>query len=130
MAWEMYNPNPVRTDGGAGDCAIRAIAKALDISWEEAYTKLVVNGYLMGDIPNSDLVWGSVLRSEGFVRGIVPNTCPDCYTLMEFCDDHPEGIYVVKSENHVATVVNGILYDSWNSEMKTPIYYWTNEKEE
>lgn len=126
----MYNPNPVRTDGGAGDCAIRAIAKALDISWEEAYTKLVINGYLMGDIPNSDLVWGSVLRSEGFVRGIVPNTCPDCYTVMEFCDDHPEGIYVVKSENHVATVVNGILYDSWNSEMKTPIYYWTNEKEE
>lgn len=126
----MYNPNPVRNDGGVGDCAVRAIAKALDISWEKAYTKLSLNGFLMGDIPNSDLVWGSVLREEGFVREIVPNTCPDCYTVMEFCDDHPEGIYVVKSENHVATVVNGILYDSWNSEMKTPIYYWTNEKEE
>lgn len=126
----MYNPNPVRNDGGVGDCAVRAIAKALDISWEKAYVKLSLNGFLMGDIPNSDLVWGSVLREEGFVREIVPNTCPECYTVAEFCNDYPEGIYVIKSENHVATVVDGVLYDSWNSEMKIPIYYWTNEKEE
>ena len=126
----MYNPNPVRNDGGVGDCAVRAIAKALDISWEKAYTKLSLNGFLMGDIPNSDLVWGSVLREEGFVREIVPNTCPECYTLTDFSEDHPNGIYVIKSENHVATVVDGVLYDSWNSEMKIPIYYWTNEKEE
>lgn len=126
----MYNPNPVRNDGGVGDCAVRAIAKALDISWEKAYAKLSLNGFLMGDIPNSDLVWGSVLREEGFVREIVPNTCPECYTVAEFCNDYPKGIYVIKSENHVATVIDGVLYDSWNSEMKIPIYYWTNEKEE
>ena len=126
----MYNPNPVRNDGAVGDCAVRAIAKALDISWEKVYTKLSLNGFLMGDIPNSDLVWGSVLREEGFVREIVPNTCPECYTVADFCEDHPDGIYVIKSENHVATVVDGVLYDSWNSEMKIPIYYWTNKKEE
>ena len=129
MAWIMYNPNPVRKDGGVGDCAIRAIAKALNISWEKAYTKLSLNGYFMGDIPNSDLVWGSVLREEGFVREIVPNTCPDCYTVEEFCEDHPIGTYVIKSENHVATVVDGVVFDSWNSEMKIPIYYWTRKEE-
>ena len=128
MAWIYYNPNPVRPDGMAGDCAVRAIAKALGISWEEAYTKLSFNGYLMGDIMNSDLVWGSVLRQEGFVREVVPNTCPDCYTIGEFCADHPKGIYVVKSENHVATIINGTLFDSWNSEMKVPIYYWTRKE--
>ena len=78
----------------------------------------------MGDMPNSDIVWGSVLRGEGFVREVLSNTCPDCYTVKEFCKDHPEGIFVIKSENHVATVVNGNLFDSWNSEMKVPIYYW------
>lgn len=32
--YQYYNPNPVanRTD----DCAVRAVAKALNISWEEA----------------------------------------------------------------------------------------------
>ena len=127
MAWKYYNPNPVRIDDGAGDCAVRAIAKALGISWEDAYVKLSFNGYLMGDMNDSDLVWGSVLRREGFVREIVPNTCPECYTVKEFCVDNPKGIFVVKSGSHVATVIDGVLYDSWNSEMKIPIYYWTRK---
>ena len=124
MAWVQYDPNPVQTNSGVGDCSVRAVAKALDLTWEEAYSKLALNGYLMGDMPNSDIVWGSVLRGEGFVREVLSNTCPDCYTVKEFCKDHPEGIFVIKSENHVATVVNGNLFDSWNSEMKVPIYYW------
>jgi hypothetical protein len=127
MGWISYNPNPVKAD--AGDCAVRAIAKALDISWEKAYTKLSMAGYLMCDMPNADWVWGSVLRKEGFSREILPNTCPDCYTVADFCHDNPRGVFVVKSENHVATVVNGTLFDSWNSEQKVPIYYWRKEGE-
>ena len=128
MAWKSYNPNPVQAD--AGDCAVRAVAKALDISWEEAYAKLSMAGYLMGDMPNADWVWGSVLRQNGFIREIVPNTCPDCYTVAEFCHDNPRGVYVIKSENHIATVVDGTLFDSWNSEYKVPIYYWTRKEAE
>lgn len=126
--YEFYNPNPVRPEGGAGDCAIRAISKALDISWEKAYVILSLNGFLMGEIPNSDLVWGSVLRQYGFAREIVPNTCPDCYTVEDFCTDHPEGTYVVKSQDHVATVVDGVLFDSWDSSMNTPIYVWRKDE--
>lgn len=128
MAWVHYNPNPVRSDGGVGDCAVRAISKALDLTWEQAYVRLSLNGYLMGDMPNSDIVWGSVLRAEGFVRETVPNTCPDCYTVAEFCRDNPEGVFVLKSDSHVATVIDGTLYDSWNSEMKIPVYYWTKKE--
>ena len=128
MGWISYNPNPVKAD--AGDCAVRAIAKALDISWEKAYTKLSMAGYLMCDMPNADWVWGSVLRKEGFSREILPNTCPDCYTVADFCHDNPRGVFVVKSENHVATVVNGTLFDSWNSEQKVPIYFWRKEGEQ
>ena len=126
--YEFYNPNPVRPEGGAGDCAIRAISKALEISWEKAYVMLSVNGFLMGEIPNSDLVWGSVLRQHGFIREIVPNTCPDCYTVEDFCTDHPEGTFVVKSQDHVATVVDGVLFDSWDSSMNTPIYVWRKDE--
>ena len=130
--WQHYNPNPVRTDGGTGDCSVRAIAKALGISWEEAYAKLSVNGFLMGDVISSDLVWSSVLREAGYKREVIPNTCPECYTVADFCEDHPAGTgtYVVKSNNHVATVQDGILYDSWNSEMNVPIYYWHKERNE
>ena len=122
--FQFYNPNPVRPDGGVGDCAVRAAAKALGISWEEAYTKLTANGFLMGELPNNDLVLGSVLRQNGFTREIIPNTCPECYTVADFCRDNPSGTYVVKSDGHVATVVDGTLFDSWDSSMNVPIYVW------
>ena len=125
--WEYYNPNPIGMNG-VGDCDVRAIAKALDISWEQAYTKLCVNGFLMGNLPNADLVWGAVLREAGFNRSVIPNTCPECFTVEDFCKEHSEGTFVVKSQDHVATVVDGILYDSWDSSRNVPIYYWTNEK--
>lgn len=121
--YEIYNPNPVRSDG-VGDCAVRALSKALDISWEDAYAKLVINGFLMGDLMNSDVVLGSVLRQNGFKRHSVPNNCPDCYTVEEFAEDHPKGTYVVKSTDHVATIVDSVLYDAWPSGKNTAIYYW------
>lgn len=117
-----YEPNPVRS--GAIDCSVRAISKALDISWEKAYAMLSVNGFLMGNIQAADEVWGSILRQNGFKRNLVPNDCPDCYSVAEFCEEYPIGVFVVKSENHVATVIDGDLYDSWDSSDKTVIYYW------
>ena len=127
--WEYFNPNPVKA-GGVGDCAVRAIAKALGITWEQAYVRLAMNGYLMGDIPNSDLVWGSVLRQEGFHREMIPNTCPDCYTIAQFLEENPSGLFVIKSQDHVAPAENGILFDSWDSTMNVPIYYWTNNRKD
>lgn len=127
MAWEYFNPNPVRTDG-VGDCAIRAISMALNMSWEEAYAKLAYNGFLMGDLPNSDTTWGSVLRQHGFKREVIPNTCPDCYTVEDFCNDHPEGTFVLKSNNHVATIKDGVLYDSFDSSMSIPFYFWYKDE--
>lgn len=124
--WQKWNPNPIQNDR-AGDCAVRAVAKALNLTWEQAYVRLALNGFLMGDMPSSDLVSGSVLRKEGFRREIVPNTCPDCYTIEDFCNDHPSGTFVVKSENHLCTIVDSILYDSWDSSMKVPIYFWTRK---
>ena len=120
--WEYYDPNPVRS--GAIDCTTRALAKALDISWEKAYVMKSLNGFLMGNETVADEVWSSILRQHGFKRQLVPDTCPACYTVDLFCRDHPEGTFVVKSEDHVATVKDGILYDSWPSQDKVVIYYW------
>lgn len=32
-----------------GDCAVRALSKALDTTWESAYLMLTLNGINMGD---------------------------------------------------------------------------------
>lgn len=120
--WVELNNNPLSRR--VGDCAVRAVAIALGVDWETAYLMLSANGYAMGDMPSSDAVWGATLRQHGFYRDIIPDDCPDCYTAEDFCNDHPSGIYVLGFGGHVATVIDGNLYDSWNSSQDIPQFYW------
>lgn len=120
--WIQYNPNP--TGRNVGDCAVRAVSVALGLDWKAAYDLIADAGYSMGDMPSSDSVWGAVLRQHGFYRKAIPNTCPDCYTAEDFSHDHPRGVYVLGFGGHVATIVDGNLYDSWDSSNEIPVYYW------
>lgn len=123
--WSRYNPNP--SGRNVGDCAVRAVSKALNTDWERAYALIAANGYYMNDMPSSDSVWGSVLRQNGFYRSVIPNHCPDCYTAEDFTRDHPQGVYVLGFGGHVATVVDGVLYDSWDSSKEIPVYVWRKD---
>lgn len=120
-----YNPNP--SGRMVGDCAVRAVAKALNIDWETAYSAMAVNGFLMNDMPSANSVWGAVLRQHNFTRENIPNSCPDCYTAADFARDHPKGTYVLGFGTHTATIKDGDLYDSWDSSKEVPQYFWKKE---
>lgn len=122
-----YNPNP--TGRRVEDCAVRAVSKALETDWEEAYAKLSMNGYLMGNLLNANEVIGALLRSNGFYRTSIPNTCPDCYTVKEFSNDNPRGTFVLGTGTHVVTVKEGNIFDSYDSSDFVPIYVWYKEEE-
>lgn len=124
--WREFNPNP--TGRRVGDCSVRAVSAALGIDWESAFCLLANAAFQMGDMPSSDSVWGAVLRMHGFKRRAVPDTCPDCYTAEAFAADHPEGVYVLGFGGHVATVVGGDLFDSWDSSQLVPQFYWYKEE--
>lgn len=121
--WVKYNPNPV-TGRSVEDCAIRALAKALDVDWETAYVKLAMNGFSMGDLPNSNIVIMSVLRQNNFKRVSIPNNCPDCYTIKEFSEDHPHGTYFLGTGNHTVAVVDGNYYDAWDCGNEVVAWAW------
>ena len=125
--WVEFNNNPVGRR--VGDCAVRAVSVALDIPWEKAYAMIASNGYLMADMPSSDGVWGAVLREHGFNRAVIPNFCPNCYTAEDFMKDNPKGTFVLGFGGHVATVKDGVLYDSWDSSKEIPMYFWFKRKE-
>ena len=123
--YRYYNPNPVAAR--EQDCAIRAVSAALGISWDEAFDLIAYNAKQMGATMNNNAAWGSVLRQHGFTKHIIPNSCPNCYNAADFCYDHQEGVYVLGFDSHTATVINGVLLDTWDSSDEIPQYYWSRE---
>jgi len=116
-----FNPNP-RGDIRSGDCVVRALSKAIGESWEAVYLELSMLGFRMGDMPSANQVWAEFLRSYGFTRRAIPDTCPMCYTIRQFCEDNPRGLYVLATGTHVVTAVDGNYYDSWDSGDEVPVY--------
>lgn len=126
--WIPKNNNPCGRN--TGDCAIRAVAIALDITWEQSFLLIAKNAFEMCDVLASDATWGSVLRQHGFYRYIIPNSYPENYTVKDFCKDNPEGIFVLGTGNHAVAVIDGDYYDSWDSGQQRPVFYWSQEVED
>lgn len=122
MSFVRHNQNP---DGrNVGDCTIRALSLALGQSWEQTYIELALQGFLMGDMPSANSVWGAYLRGKGFTRHVIPDACPDCYTVEEFAEEHPIGTYILALSGHVVCVQDGNYIDTWDSGREIPLYYW------
>ena len=120
--YSYYNANPYKIR--VGDCVIRAISKALNQPWEDTYIDLTIQGYLMGDLLSSNAVWGAYLKSKGFTRDIISNDCPECYTIEDFCNEHPKGTYIIGTGTHAVCAINNTIFDTWDSSGETPIYYY------
>lgn len=120
-----YNKNPHGTR--VGDCVVRAISTALDREWEDVYVDLADKGLEIGDMPSSNVVWGTYLYEQGFDVVTLPNFCPDCYTVKEFARKHPKGTYILGTGSHVVAVIDGNFIDTWNSGDEPVIYYFTKE---
>lgn len=121
------NPNP--NNKYTGDCVIRAICIAEDKEWDDVYLELMVKGYAMKDMIESNELWNSYLHGLGYSRYIIPDSCPDCYSVREFAQDHPQGRYILGTGTHAVAVINGDYYDTWDSGHKVPIYFWRKERQ-
>ena len=116
----IYFCNNPRNKCHIGDCVIRAISKALNTTWENVYIDLVAEGFLDGDMPNSNEIWGRYLYSKGFDKKVIP----EFSTIRDFCREHPVGTYILGTGTHVVAVIDGHYYDTWDSGEEEPIYYW------
>lgn len=127
MAYVYFNSNPRGLR--VGDCAVRAMCKAVGQEWEDAYAGLCSIGFTYADMPSSNYVWGMYLRRYGFEQKMIPSICPNCTTVSKFAKDHPKGRYVLACQNHVVAVVGGDYYDSWDSGDEIVLYYFEKQEE-
>lgn len=125
MAYIPFNNNPLGKN--TGDCVIRAISVAEKLSWDDVFWKLAQKAFEMGDVITSNSVWGSLLKDMGYRRYVIPNTCQDCYSVRDFANEHPNGVYVLGTGTHAVAVVSGNYYDAWQSGSETPTVYYRKE---
>ena len=77
MKYEYFNPNPkvrYRKDGTPmghhkGDCTTRALCKALDLSWKEAFKLQCEKGMELCDETDASEVTEKILLENGFKKG-------------------------------------------------------------
>ena len=122
MAWKEYNPNPLGLH--VGDCTVRAICAVTGESWYVIHRQLCDLSEMMADMPSADRVWGELLRQYGFERKRIINLCPGCYTTEDFASEHPHGVYIIGTHEHVIALIDGEWWDSWDSGKTIPTYYF------
>ena len=121
--WIQQNPNYLGKH--TGDCTVRALSIVLGKDWIWTYIELCIQGLMMAQMPSDNQVWDALLRAKGFERNSIPNTCPDCYTIKDFCNDHRNGIYVLGTGTHVVAVIDGNYVDDWDSGDEVPLFVWS-----
>ena len=122
MAYIYFNPNP--SGKRVGDCVIRAVGKLTEQDWETTYLEIAMAGFELCDMPSSNNVWAAYLKRKGYRRRVIPDTCPNCYTVRDFCRDYPHGRFLLATGSHVVAVVNGDYFDAWDSGDEVPVYFW------
>lgn len=122
----FYNPNPKRKL--VDDCTVRAICKVTGKTWIDVYYELSDEGAEVGDLFWQNYVWGRYLTRQGFEPFLLPNTCPDCFTIRDFCELYPHGEFILATGRHVVAVVDGDYYDTSDSGDEVPVYLWRRKE--
>ena len=131
MAWIQYNLNPLQKQ--TGDCVVRAISFATGKTWDETYWDLAEKGFERAEMPSWNSTWWDLLKEYGFRRYVIPDSCPSCYTVEDFCREYPVGKYVLfipyssEQGGHVVAIEDGNDFDTWDSTREIPLVFWRKE---
>lgn len=117
--WVYYQPNEKDLKDKYGDCTIRALTKALGITWLEAFDMMIpicreeqITNIFSGTVA----VKKRAMAKLGFEYvGVSNQRGTKRPTVDSFAKDHPKGTYICNVANHEVTVKDGKYYDTWDS---------------
>lgn len=123
-----YQPNDKDIKDEYGDCTIRALSKALNCSWLEAFDKTIpfCRKYQLSNIFDGDLaVRIEILKELGFEYvGVSNKKGTKRPTIAEFSRQHKDGIYLLVTAHHITAALGGKYFDTWDSGDKSMYGYF------
>jgi len=117
---ENLNPRNRKTS----DCVVRAIAKVEGKGWLEIFDALVEIGRKQFALPNSKEVYERYLKKYKTigVMYVREDGMKKRYTIADVCKWR--GTYVIAVAGHLASVVDGVLYDTWDCSHRSAYKIW------
>ena len=114
--FKYINVNPYERH--IDDCVIRALSLLTNRDWDDVYKELVYfsskDGYMTDNV---DFV-------EDYLDDRYKRECHYSKTVGEFANEHPIGKYIVSMNNHVTSVIDGKIYDTFNPSYKVMRCAW------
>ena len=130
--FQYYQPNKKDLKDEYGDCTIRALSKALGVTWLEAFDKMIplCREYQVSNVfgaPSS--IERQIVERLGFTyHGISNKRGSKRPTVDSFAKDHPEGTFILNVANHEVACVDGKYYDTWDSGYKSIYGYYEKNR--
>lgn len=130
--FQYYQPNKKDLKNQYGDCTIRALSKALGVTWLEAFDKMIplCREYQVSNVfgaPSS--IERQIVERLGFTyHGISNKRGSKRPTVDSFAKDHPEGTFILNVANHEVACVDGKYYDTWDSGYKSLYGYYEKNR--
>ena len=132
---KYFNPNPTCKFFKSGnpknwyinDSSVRALACALNITWEAAYDLLSEAGKKIYNVATSKQAFDEVLKNHGyeFVTLGKPQRGTSRPTVTEFIKDFDKGTMILNLADYFVTFIDGEIYDVSDKCLKSSVYsYW------
>lgn len=127
--YRYYQPNEKDLKDQVGDCQVRALSKALGLSWLETFDLVIP---ICREIQTPSIFACDLVRTKkamdalGFdYTGISNKKGSIRPTVDSFAKDHKQGTFILTVANHVVACVDGIYYDTWDCGYKSLYGYYT-----
>lgn len=104
--FRYYNANPYGNN--ISDCVIRSISVLTNRNWHDVYDEL---SDLAGDV---GLLFSNVNFVEDYLDKRYPRECHYSKTVGEFAKEYPYGKYAITMDNHITSLVNGDIIDTFD----------------
>ena len=114
--YRYYNRNPYGRN--IEDCVIRALSLLTDKDWDEMYRELAYYSSQKGYMTDN------VEFVEDYLDDRYPRECHYSKTVGEFANEHPYGRYIISMPNHVTSVINGTVIDTFDPSNKIMRCAW------
>lgn len=123
-----YQPNNKDDENVSSDCVIRALTKLLNLDWKTVFEELYCIAKSKQRMLNDGEVVEQYLTDNHFVKHIIHRKRNEKQLrLKEFAEQYNMGAYFCWARSHVVAVIDGIIYDSWDSSNICLYEYWKVE---